>query len=89
MIWMEENGRVSWASGWGRKRKQIKIKRSAVGGGGQALKADLLLRDVPGALEQVIEKILQGSMGFLPQGPPNDTKTLSTPSDSLSTSVIH
>lgn len=85
---MEENGRVSWASGWGRKRKQIKIKRSA-GGGGQALKADLLLRDVPGALEQVIEKLLQGSMGFLPQGLPNDTKTLSTPSDSLLTSVIH
>ena len=72
-----------------KERKSKKKEKERGGGGGQALKADLLLRDVPGALEQVIEKILQGSMGFLPQGPPNDTKTLSTPSDSLSTSVIH
>lgn len=74
---------------WLGKEEKANKNKKIGGGGGQALKADLLLRDVPGALEQVIEKLLQGSMGFLPQGLPNDTKTLSTPSDSLLTSVIH
>lgn len=71
----------------GRKRKQIKIKRW--GAGEMGFKDRPAAQRFPRSLWTGVETLLQGPLGFLSQGPLNDTKTLSTPSDSLSTPVIH